>query len=82
MKKMLRIVGLIAAAALLNGCMVISCKESGTMRRPCVIGGPSYRVGVVFLPRVAEPRASPRPSSVLASCLVEQRGYNGPQADR
>ncbi len=82
MRKMLLTGGLIAAAALLNGCIVVSCKEPGAVRRPCVIGGPSWRVGVVFLPRVAEPRVVPPPASAFASCPVEKPGYNDRRPDR
>jgi len=88
MRKMLLIGGLVAAASLLSGCMIISCDDRGALRRPCVIGGPSWRVGVVFLPRDAGPgssdsplRARPRPSSVLASCGAEKPGYNDSKPD-
>ena len=89
MKKMLLTSGVIAAASLLSGCMVISCDERGAMRRPYVIGGPSCRVaGVVFVPRGAgpysndsHPRAWRRPAPPLASCLAEKPGYNDPRPD-
>ena len=88
MKKILLIGGLMAAAALLNGCMIISCNEDGAARRPLVIGGPSHRVGVIFLPRDAGSdsnrphlRTKPRPASVLTSCLAEEPGYNDPRSD-
>jgi hypothetical protein len=89
MKKMLLTGGLIAAAALLSGCMVISCDEQRLVRRPCVIGSPPCRVvGVVVIPREAGPRSNDprprawhRPSSALASCLAEKPGYNDPQPD-
>jgi len=76
MKKMLLLGGLMAAAFLLSGCMMISHKEGDALKRPCIIGGPSWRVGVIFLPRVAGPgssdaplRAPHRPSSALAGQL-------------
>jgi hypothetical protein len=88
MKKTLLIAGLMAAAALLNGCVIISANEQGTVRRPLVIGGPSHRVGVIFLPRDAGSdsnrphlRTKPRPASVLTSCLAEKSDYNDSRSD-
>ena len=88
MKKIALIGGLMAAASLLSGCMIISANKQGALRRPVVIGGPFHRVGVIFLPRQAgpdsnrpHPDAGPRSASVLTSCLVEKPGYNEPQSD-
>jgi hypothetical protein len=55
MKKMLLIGGLIAAASLLNGCMIISCDEHRAMRHPRVICPPPGAVVKVVPAPPGEP---------------------------